>query len=974
MPKLEIDAATWAELSELLDAALDRPPAQRDQWLDTLAPQFDGLKPRLRDLLSRAAEAETADFLNTLPAIDFVAPEADVQGDRAGDTVGNYRLIRELGSGGMGAVWLAERSDGLIARPVALKLPHGLWRRAGLAERMAREREILATLNHPNIARLYDAGLTADGQPYLAIEYVEGQPIDVHCRERQLDLHTRLKLFSQVANAVAYAHGNLIVHRDLKPANIMVTPDGQVRLLDFGIAKLLQEGHASETRLTEISGRALTPDYASPEQILGAPLTISSDVYSLGVILYELLSGVRPYRLKRDSRGALEDAIVQAEPVAPSEGADKSHAKALRGDLDTITLKALRKEPRERYPTVHMFLDDIERYLDGRPVLAQPDSSWYRIRKFIARNKIAVGAVAAILAAIVIGATVVAWQARVAMVEKRRAQEVKEFIASVFREADPTQGKGKVLSAVELLKQAQRRLQDRGNSNPGTRLELLAIIGESLFGLQENAEAARVMEQALQLQAASPVKDDLLGARLHLVLSQAYEYLGRNDEALHELGLSFANLTAASATRIPLFVEAKLHESAMGLATADYQVAERAANEAIGAAAAIIGPRSEQVATALQLLSKSYIFTERGPQSVARSKEALELMTALHQGDLAHPQVIDSAMYYGNALQFVGDFDAAAVVIAGAVDEAVAKFGEDNRLVGELRSHLVIADLERGNLAGAVQNSRRSIEIYLNEAQAGTPLHAYRLRLLGHSLLAARAGPEAVEQLDEAVRVSVSSNSAAGATTARASLGMALAFVGRFEEAEAQLQQTLKEAVAGTRPEHQAQRHLGTLLKLQGRYAEAVPWLEKSIVATVEPNYRGDLAIAFSEAGQVRLELGDLEAAQVHFDQAETQFDGLQKNYTTPARADLWVGAARLHLQRRNYEKALQLTQQADLFWRNFGADSRWAGEAALWLGRCYLALGRSADAYAELSRAEKILAHSPIPADVELVKLARKR
>jgi tetratricopeptide (TPR) repeat protein len=353
---------------------------------------------------------------------------------------------------------------------------------------------------------------------------------------------------------------------------------------------------------------------------------------------------------------------------------------------------------------------------------------------------------------------------------------------------------------------------------------------------------------------------------------------------------------------------------------------------------------------------------------VARSKQALELMTALHHGDFAHPKVIDAAMYYGNALQFVGDFDAAAVVIASAVDQAVATFGEDNRLVAELHSHLVIADLERGNLAGALRNSRRSIEIYLKEAQPGTPLHAYRLRLLGHSLLAARAGGEAVERLDEAVRVSIAANSAAGATSARASLGMALAFVGRFEEAQLQLQQTMKDSRPGTRPHHQAQRHLGTLLKLQGRYAESVPWFDRSIAAAVEPNHRGDLAIAWSEAGQAQLELGNLEAAQLHFTRAETLFSELQKNYTTPARADLWIGSARLYMQRRDYQKALQLTQQADRFWRDFNADSRWAGEAALWLGRCYLALGRSADAHAALRRAETVLSRSPLPGDSKLM------
>jgi serine/threonine-protein kinase len=448
MSRLNIDSSTWAQLDELLDAALDQPASARGRWMDRLGAEHAAVEPHLRALLSRAADHEAHPYLDTLPKFDtelLDIPEVVSDGDQPGDVVGPYRLLRELGSGGMGVVWLAERSDRLINRPVALKLPHGAWKRAGLAERMAREREILATLSHPHIAHLYDAGVTAGGQPYLAIEYVEGRRIDVYCREQRLDVTARLRLFTQAAAAVAYAHGKLVVHRDLKPANILVSGDGEVRLLDFGIAKLLDDGQARETRFTELSGRALTPDYASPEQIRGEPLTVASDVYSLGVVLYELLAGQRPYTLRRDSRAALEEAILQAEPPLPSAVAEPRRRRALSGDLDTVVLKALKKQPSERYPTVHALLEDIERHLGSRPVLAQRDSRWYRTKKFIARNTLALSAAAAIAVALISGAVVAGWQDRAGGTGPRRGGAGFHHVGvSRGRPDDAARGQGAV--------------------------------------------------------------------------------------------------------------------------------------------------------------------------------------------------------------------------------------------------------------------------------------------------------------------------------------------------------------------------------------------------------------------------------------------------------------------------------------------------------------------------------------------------
>src|SRR5579862_1867834 len=418
---MKIDPASWPTLSQLLDQWLELPQESRETWLENLGPEHAGTLPVLRQLIAGQKRVESDDFLDTLPRVEESA-NGGAAGSAlfpaifaAGAIIGPYRLLSELGHGGMGVVWLAERADGEMKRSVALKLPIVSLHNRTLAERFARERDILAQLNHPHIARLYDAGVTDLGQPYLAIEYVEGEKITSYCDQRRLGLKPRLQLLLQVLSAVQYAHANLVVHRDLKPANILVTNAGEVRLLDFGIAKLLSEGEANETELTRIGGRAFTPDYASPEQIAGNAVTTASDVYSLGVVLYELLTGGRPYKLKRDTRGGLEEAILSTEPARPSQAATdpasaqtrrvtlQRLARSLKGDLDTIVLKALSKQPSQRYASADAFAQDIERYLNGEAVLAQPESAWYRVRKFVLRNKLAVASTAAVIASLALG-------------------------------------------------------------------------------------------------------------------------------------------------------------------------------------------------------------------------------------------------------------------------------------------------------------------------------------------------------------------------------------------------------------------------------------------------------------------------------------------------------------------------------------------------------------------------------------------
>jgi serine/threonine protein kinase/Tfp pilus assembly protein PilF len=406
-----------ARMSQLLEEALALDEAARRPWLEKATREHPDLAAALREsLLPGAAHAARLESLMSLPRLGAAegASVPSANGLKPGARVGPYELIRLLGAGGMAEVWLARRADGAFRRELALKLPMRNRPQTGLEARFERERDILASLEHPHIARLYDAGVDPQGLPYLAMEYVQGAPLTDWCDAHQLGITGRLGLFLQVLEAVQYAHGKQVVHRDLKPSNILVTESGQVRLLDFGIARLLEAEETDQPGLTSVHGRALTPDYASPELLRGEPIDARSDLYSLGVLLYELLSGTRPYRLRSAaSIGALDQAILTLEVRRPSTQIGPSAAtvrnstverlvRQLRGDLDAIVLRALAKDPAQRYLSAAALADDLRAYLDGKPIRARPARIAYRLRKFLLRNstlvKVIVTAAAAILA------------------------------------------------------------------------------------------------------------------------------------------------------------------------------------------------------------------------------------------------------------------------------------------------------------------------------------------------------------------------------------------------------------------------------------------------------------------------------------------------------------------------------------------------------------------------------------------------
>jgi serine/threonine protein kinase/TolB-like protein/tetratricopeptide (TPR) repeat protein len=476
---MRLSASQIAVMSGLLDEALPLDDSGRRRWLDTLPEEYRDLYAPLRQALlpEFSQSADGRDFGTFLEsAKPAESGRADPTGLQAGDRVGPYELVRLLGAGGMAEVWLAKRADGAFSRDVALKLPSLTRVRRDLEQRFARERDILASLEHPHIARLYDAGIDPHGLPYLSMEYVQGELLTDWCDAQRQDIRARLRLFLQVLGAVQYAHERQVIHRDIKPSNILVTKGGEVRLLDFGVATLLDDGEAAgKTPLTTVYGHALTPIYASPELIRGEPVTAKSDIYSLGVVLFELLTGDRPYRLNAGaSRALLEHAIAAAEVRKPStqiiqdawgfRGATHEQlSRQLRGDLDHIALKALEKEPQARYASAAAMADDVQRYLDGKPISAQPPRLGYRFGKFLRRNRVVVSVAAA--AALVVLATIL-------FEFERQAEQAREANSVYVRR--PINEKS--IAVLPFLDMSEKK--DQGYFSDGLSEELITLLAQ----------------------------------------------------------------------------------------------------------------------------------------------------------------------------------------------------------------------------------------------------------------------------------------------------------------------------------------------------------------------------------------------------------------------------------------------------------------------------------------------------------------
>ena len=515
-----MESERWIRLDELLQSALEVAPERRDAFLHDACAGDEELLDEVKSLLTSHRRA--GEFLER-PAAEIaaraIAAEAEPLLSRSleGQLVSHYRILKMLGRGGMGTVWLAERCDGRFERKVAIKFLNVAALDDASAERFKREGSILGKLAHPSIAELIDAGLTAAGEPFLVLEYVEGQAIDDYCDRRKLSVNERIRLFLDVLRAVAHAHSNLIVHRDIKPSNVLVSSEGQVKLLDFGIAKVLAEetGDGSATLLTLEGGAALTPRFAAPEQVSDGSITTATDIYALGVLLYLLLSGQHPAGPGPHSAAQLIKMIVDEEPprasdaIAP-DSVDAAANRAstpdklrreLRGDLDRIVAKSLKKNPAERYPSALAFAEDLQRYLEHKPVLARPDSFGYRTAKFVRRNRVAVAVAAtalvatlAALAGFVLQDRRVRMERDFAFRELVRTEQHDDFLDFLLSDAAPS---GKPFTITDLLGRAKNMVEKEKPSLE--QIELMDWIGKDYNSHGQHAQARPILERAYQL-------------------------------------------------------------------------------------------------------------------------------------------------------------------------------------------------------------------------------------------------------------------------------------------------------------------------------------------------------------------------------------------------------------------------------------------------------------------------------------------
>ena len=751
----------WEKVRGLFDAAAELAPDQRAAFL---AQAGDGDAALVREVEALLASLDGAESFLEQPAYQEAPPPlaGEPAGRPARERIGPYRLERVLGHGGMGSVYLAVRTDQGFTRQAALKLIRAGDEADFIVRRFELERQILAGLDHPNIARLIDGGSTEDGLPYLVMDYIEGETLLAYCDAKRLAVPERLRLFRQVCAAVQYAHQRLVVHRDLKPSNILVSAGGIPKLLDFGIAKLLQpEASARLPAPTVTRQRMLTPAYASPEQMRGEQITTASDVYSLGVILYELLAGHAPYRVRGERPEALVKAVCETEPEKPSTAIGRRETAAkpaegepvtptpelvsfargtvprrlrrtLRGDLDNIVLMALRKEPQRRYASIEQLSADLKRFQEGHPVVARPDTIGYRTRKFVLRHAVGLSVAAAV--GVMMAGLVGYYTGRLreernrAQLEAQKATQVAAFLSSLFEVSNPFQFRGKTLSARDLLERGAERIRTELAGEPEVQATMMDLIGTVYLQTGEYERARPLLVEALSRRRG------LLGPA-HAETGATLSSLGLLEHAtgnsaaarpLLEKALAIQTRALGAVHRDVAKTVGRLGSAYKGIG--DYEEARRHLERAVQIQEQVGGPNDPDLAKALNNLALVEIELHRLPQA----RRHLERAVAIHEhnGGPNSSLVATSLDNLSGVLRMLGDLERAHAVENRAIAIVEKAFGPEHPLLGTALVNLgaVLKAMER--YSEAIPIYRRAIEVYEQGVGPDHPSVAYAYRNL----------------------------------------------------------------------------------------------------------------------------------------------------------------------------------------------------------------------------------------------------
>jgi len=733
-----MDEHSWDKIETIVDQALTLSSEDRKKFINRECKGDKVLKTEVTELLQSIIESEgwlenpgdyKDGFLQELTEdIDGLSSS----GSLIGTTIGAYTVKKKVGEGGMGTVYLAERSDEEFDHEVAIKIIRNEKASAKNIERFRQERTILAGLNHPGIAKLFDGGVTEDGFPYFIMEYVNGMPIDQYCQQHGCSLEKRISLFKKVLKAVRHAHENLVVHRDLKPGNILVNKNGDIKILDFGISKFLDK-HTTNPVTTQTNARLLTPKYAAPEQILQNSLTTAVDIYALGTVLFKILTKNLPFDLDDLSQFEIEQAVLEQAPARPSQRVSSSNLKQkLKGDLDAITLKALRKEPELRYRTANEFLDDLENYQRDLPISAQEDSLRYRTRKFYSRNKKGIGIAVGIFLLIIGLTSFYTWritqERNRAQIQSERAEEMTDFLLSLFEANNPREGVGKDLPASVILEKGLKKLQSKPMASENKAM-LLAAIGQIQMKMGQLDEAAGPIKNAYTLLSDSltPKTDDLVD--INTVYANWQRSIGNTDSAI-TLYKKADSLHRAIGTTNSEAYRINMHNLAYVYNTnKDFEKALSILNNTSYAAE----PQTKD-----EFHNKSYYYNSKAiafaglgnyEKAIQFYEKSLELREQIYSAD--NPEL---ALAYQNiAVVYLRQnlYRRAYDLFKKAYHIRKKTIGPDHQLVGSTLSGLAVAANEIGKPVESEQYHKKCIQIL--KKQHGTNHYRYALGMRNYA-------------------------------------------------------------------------------------------------------------------------------------------------------------------------------------------------------------------------------------------------